>query len=203
MDKRYWKLLAKWHGDDWDGRASGQAKGKKISGHAAVFNQLSENLGGFREQIAPGAFANTLRKNADVRLLVNHQGLPLARTKSGTLTLKEDSHGLRIEADVDESDPDIQRVLPKLQRGDLSQMSIGFYVVADSWEITERERIRTLLEVDLFDVSLVTYPAYPQTSVKIAGGGVVGNTAGSQLRAQAAARQRHLYLMRLKIEGVV
>jgi HK97 family phage prohead protease len=186
-------------------------EGKKISGHAAVFNRLSDSLGWFREKVRPGAFTKTLQKQADVRLLINHDGLPLARTKSGTLLLREDNEGLFFEAAVDESDPDVQRVIPKMQRGDLDQMSVGFYVVEDKWELSEaKERIRTLIEVDLFDVSLVTYPAYPQTSANVRSVKDVYDSylasqraleeadkiAESQLRAQAAARQRHLDLLK-------
>jgi HK97 family phage prohead protease len=210
MDKQYRKFLTNWQ-YDWDERSASAPTKKKISGHAAVFNRLSDSLGFFREKIQPGAFADCLRRKPDVRLLINHEGLPLARTKSGTLTLREDNEGLFFEAAVDESDPDIQRIVPKMQRGDLSQMSIGFYVISDSWEVTGKTHIRTLQEVDLFDVSLVTYPAYPQTSATIRGAqevfqtcpatvsraryGADSNTVASQLRAQAAARQRHLYLL--------
>ena len=148
----------------------GSEQTKKLTGYAAVFNRLSENLGGFREKIAPGAFAKTIQ-SADVRLLINHDGLPLARTKSHTLTLVEDADGLRFEALMDTSDPDVQRIIPKMKRNDLNQMSFGFYTVSDKWEHpaekSSKESIRTLLEVDLFDISIVTFPAYPQTSANI------------------------------------
>lgn len=140
---------------------------KRISGYAAVFNGLSENLGGFREKIAPGAFAKTIQ-TADVRFLLNHDGLPLARTKSGTLKLEEDAAGLRFDAEVEAADPDVQRILPKMQRGDLNQMSFGFYVKKDGWDKTNpQELVRTLYEVELFDISLVTFPAYTQTGAHI------------------------------------
>lgn len=148
---------------------SGDEKTKKLSGYAAVFNKLSENLGGYREKIAIGAFEKTLKK-ADVRLLINHEGLPLARTKSGTLQLSEDENGLRFTANLVTTDPDVQRIIPKMERKDLNQMSFGFYTVSDKWEHVEEEgkfSTRTLLEVDLYDISIVTYPAYPQTNVNI------------------------------------
>ena len=138
----------------------------KVVGHAAVFNSLSEDLGGFREKIAPGAFTKTL-KEADVRFLINHDGLPLARTKSGTLDLKEDDRGLRIEAALEPEDPDVQRLLPKMQRGDLDQMSFAFRAIVDEWDTSKTPQVRTLKEVSLFDVSIVTFPAYPRTSVKV------------------------------------
>jgi uncharacterized protein len=137
----------------------------KITGYAAVFNELSENLGGFREQIAPGAFSRTLQ-TADVRALWNHDpNFVLGRNKSGTLRLEEDERGLRIEI----TPPDTQwarDLITSMKRGDVDQMSFGFRTVKDDWESRGKENIRTLKEVELFDVSIVTYPAYPQTSVQ-------------------------------------
>lgn len=168
-------------------RIEGEGSTKKIGGYAAKFNSLSENLGGFREKIAPGAFAASLM-SADVRLLLNHDGLPLARTKSGTLKLSEDSIGLRFEADVEMTDPDVQRVVPKMQRGDLTQMSFGFYVKKDAWDMTlPSEAVRTLLEVDLFDVSLVTFPAYPQTQAHVRSAREAYDSYVASLRAQEEA----------------
>lgn len=141
----------------------------RLRGHAAVFGQLSEDLGGFREQIARGAFAEAL-KGDDVRLLINHEGLPLARSASGTLKLAEDDRGLAIEAELDPEDPDVQRLMPKLKRRDLSQMSFGFRVKpgGQDWAKDEEGRtVRTLKAVRLFDVSVVTFPAYPQTDVAV------------------------------------
>ena len=163
---------------------------KKLKGYAAVFDKLSENLGGFREKIAKGAFAKTIEK-ADVRLLINHEGLPLARTKSHTLALAEDDEGLRFEADLDLTDPDVQRIIPKLRRKDLNQMSFGFYTVSDKWEHpsekSTKESIRTLLEVDLYDISLVTYPAYPQTSASVRSAQEIYDSYLASLRAQDEA----------------
>ncbi|HSW64408.1 MAG TPA: HK97 family phage prohead protease, partial [Dissulfurispiraceae bacterium] len=172
---------------------------QKLRGYAAVFNKLSENLGGFREKIAPGAFTKTL-KTADVRLLLNHEGLPLARTKSGTLTLSEDENGLRFESDLEAADPDVQRIVPKLRRNDLNQTSFGFFTVLDKWEHpaegNNKESSRTLIEVDLYDISLVTFPAYPQTSVNIRSAKEVYDSYLASLRAQDEAikieRQRAL-----------
>lgn len=145
---------------------AGEGTSKKIVGHAAVFNQLSEDLGGFREQIAPGAFKNSL-KNADVRALWNHDpNFILGRNKAGTLYLNEDKTGLAIEI----LPPDTQfarDLIISMERGDVTQMSFGFRTVKDKWETQDNNDIRTLIEVDLFDVSPVTYPAYPQTDVAL------------------------------------
>lgn len=147
-----------------------EGKAARLIGHAAVFNQLSENLGGFREQIAPGAFAEAIEKD-NVALLFNHDPSQiLARTVSKNLRLSEDSRGLVVDADVDESDPDWTRLLAKMKRGDVSQMSFGFSVRpgGQDWaKDDEGQVIRTLKKVRLFDVSPVTNPAYPQTDVAV------------------------------------
>jgi hypothetical protein len=149
-------------------RAEGDKKTPVLRGYAAVFNSLSQDLGGFREQIAPGAFAEAL--TGDVRLLINHQGLPLARTASRTLTLAEDQHGLMVEARLDPADPDVAALLPKLARGDVSQMSFGFGVKPGGQDWAKNDEgvvIRTLKKVRLFEVSVVTFPAYPTTEVAL------------------------------------
>jgi len=138
----------------------------KITGHAAVFNKLSVDLAGFREKVAPGAFIESIEKS-DIRALWNHNpDYVLGRKKSGTLQLEEDKKGLAIAI----SPPDTQwarDLMETIKRGDVDQMSFAFKVVKDSWDESGKETIRTLEEVDLFDVSPVTYPAYPQTDVKV------------------------------------
>lgn len=138
---------------------------RTITGHAAVFNSLSEPLGGFREKIAPGAFKGTL--TADVRALWNHDpNHVLGRTTSGTLRLSEDERGLAIELDA----PDTQMardLIVLMERGDVSQMSFGFRTIDDAWEKKDGENVRTLKKVELFDVSPVTFPAYTETDVAV------------------------------------
>lgn len=143
--------------------------GPRIQGYAALFNSRSENLGGFHEIIKPGAFTKTLNDGADVRALWNHDpNFVLGRTKSGTLKLEQDARGLR----VDITPPDTQWAkdhVETIRRGDVSQMSFGFRVIDDNWRNDEESalQVRELREVSLFDVSPVTYPAYPQTTVDI------------------------------------
>lgn len=138
-----------------------------IVGYPALFNSLSEDLGGFREKIAAGAFKRSLANGADVRALWNHDAnYVLGRNKSGTLTLEEDAKGLRMV--VDPPDTTWAEDLKKsMKRGDVNQMSFGFWVESDSWEMQGGQNIRTLEEVDIFDVSIVTYPAYPETSANV------------------------------------
>lgn len=137
----------------------------KIVGHAAVFNTISENLGWFREIIRPGAFDGVLEN--DVRALFNHDSNKvLGRTKSGTLTLEVDEKGLRYV--INPPDTTIAKDLMKsIERGDINQSSFGFIVEKDEWEEQENgEDLRIIHKVKrLFDVSPVTFPAYPDTDV--------------------------------------
>lgn len=139
---------------------------RHITGYAAVFNTLSEDLGWFREKIDPGAFSETI-KTDDIRALWNHDSnYPLGRNKSGTLTLSEDDHGLKIDV----TPPDTQwarDLMTSIERGDVDQMSFGFETLSDKWETVDKEEIRTLIKVRLYDVSPVTFPAYPDTTVAL------------------------------------
>lgn len=136
----------------------------KMAGHAAVFDELSEEIFGFKEKIRPGAFARTIQQ-ADVRALWNHDAnFVLGRSKSGTLRLAEDARGLAVEIDPPKTQW-ARDLLVTMRRGDVDQMSFGFRVIRESWEGTAGEPVRVLEEVELFDVSPVTFPAYPQTDV--------------------------------------
>ena len=145
-------------------------KPRMLVGHAAVFNQLSENLGGFREQIKPGAFSEAVKAD-DVRALFNHDSnFVLGRSVNGTLRMKEDGVGLRVEIDFPDTATIRDQVIAPIERGDVSQMSFGFSVKpgGQDWAEDEEGRlIRTLTDVRLFDVSPVTFPAYPQTDVAL------------------------------------
>jgi HK97 family phage prohead protease len=135
-----------------------------LRGYAAVFNDDSVPLP-FIERIAPGAFRKTLTETPDVRLLINHEGLPLARTKNGTLRLQEDETGLYMDADL----PDTQAardLYTLVERGDVDQMSFAFRVIRQKWNEGRTERTLTELSLADGDVSVVTYPAYPTTSVE-------------------------------------
>lgn len=137
-----------------------------IRGHAALFDTLSEDLGGFREKIAAGAFSDSLASD-DIRALLNHDStLILGRTSAGTLRLSEDATGLAFE--LDPPDTSYGRDLQiSMQRGDVSQMSFGFVPVEDHWDKVNGEWIRTLLKVQLFEVSPVTWPAYGDTTAEL------------------------------------
>lgn len=138
--------------------------GVKVSGYAAVFNEEADIHGMFRERIAPGAFRAAIGRD-DVVFLINHDGLPLARTRSRTLKLEEDDHGLRMETTLDAEDPDVKAIVGKMKRGDLDKMSFAFRATKQEWDDTLDPPLRTIKEVELIDVSIVTSPAYEGTDI--------------------------------------
>lgn len=153
-------------------RAEGDAAPRTLVGHAALF-ETPYDIGdvktwGFREVIAPGAFAAALAEQQDVRALWNHdEGAVLGRTRAGTLRLVEDVRGLAVEIDV----PDTQvgrDVAELVRRGDVSQMSFAFAVRDEAWSIGDDGiETRRITRVDLFDVSPVTYPANANTEIAL------------------------------------
>lgn len=136
-----------------------------FEGYATVYDYPYDVAGGIArggwvETIVAGACDKSVRERDDVRLLVNHDGIPLARTKSKTLTLESDKVGLRSSApSLDASSPLVATVVSAMNRGDLDEMSFAFQVLRQEWNGDYTERLIT--EVKLFDVSVVTYPANP------------------------------------------
>lgn len=165
MERRFFEVELRADGEQGEG---GQAA--RLTGYAAVFDQLSVVLYGmFRERIARGAFASSL--GDDIRALWNHDtNLPLGRSKAGTLRLEEDSHGLRVE--IDPPDTQVGRdALESIRRGDVDQMSFAFDVLEDEWDQDDQQQlIRTLRKVKLYEVSPVTFPAYTGTTVSARAG---------------------------------
>jgi len=140
-----------------------------IEGHAAVFDSWSETLGGifpFKEKVRKGAFSQTIEKD-DIRALFNHDpNYVLGRNKAGTLELKEDERGLYVRI----IPPDTQAardLITSIERGDINQMSFGFMVEEEKWDTVDGVDVRELRRVRLFDVSPVTFPAYPSTDVGV------------------------------------
>lgn len=164
----------------------------RIGGYAATFNQEATGLN-FREMIAPGAFTRTLQSGNPVFLLVNHDmgELPLAATQSGTLQLSEDRVGLRMEADLDPSNPRAAEVASALRRGDVSKMSFAFSVAEGGQ--TREEGLRTLTDLDLYEVSIVTLPAYDSTTV-----GMRSAQEDLELAKRKLAIKRNQYSLRSK-----
>lgn len=169
-----------------------EGEAPKIRGYAAVFNAPAQITPRFREQVAPGAFRSSLT-GGDVRALLNHDpNYVLGRTSAGSLRLWEDDTGLRFEVDP----PDTQwarDLLVTMRRGDISQGSFGFRVRTQSWDADES--LRTLQDVELHDVSVVTFPAYPQTSCHVLGDiydKILAGTLGDDERIRLRAHATHL-----------
>jgi len=138
-----------------------------ISGYAIVFNKLSEDLGGFREQVAPGACTRAIKED-DIRAAFNHDpNFILGRNKAGTLQLAEDNKGIRFTIDPLPDTQWCRDLQVSIGRGDINQCSFKFSTIKDAWDNSTKNVVRTLQDIRLFDVSIVTYPAYPQTSVKV------------------------------------
>lgn len=137
----------------------------RVSGYAAVFGDEADIAGVFTETIERGAFASAIEREDDVVFLVNHNGLPLARTRSGTLKLREDDRGLYMESELDRTDPDVRAIVPKMQRGDLDKMSFAFMPERQEWDDSGEMPKRTIKDLRLFDVSVVTTPAYEGTEI--------------------------------------
>src|SRR5690606_4918999 len=144
---------------------SEEGKPTILRGYAAVFEKLSVPLFGFREKIRKGAFAKSLEKN-NIKALWNHNpDFPLGSTKGGTLKLEEDDKGLRFELELPDNswgrDAEIA-----VRRKDVDGVSFGFSVNKDEWDRSnEKEPIRTLVDVNLIEISPTPFPAYPATSV--------------------------------------
>lgn len=188
--------------------AGGEGEPRRIVGYAAVFNEVSEELYGFREMIMPGAFRDVIEAE-DVRALINHDpNLVLGRTTAGTLRLIEDERGLRYEIDP----PDTQYardLIVSLERGDVDQSSFAFRVKPEDEEWrgpTEDDPLplRMIYKFSrLFDVSPVTYPAYEATSVDVRALdkakelAVPGGATGAEAKGVAVGRRD---LLRRKIQ---
>lgn len=139
-----------------------------VEGYAAVFNEPTNIGDAFVEVIAPGAFRGAIERKDDVEFLVNHGGLPLARTTAGNLRLREDDRGLHIRAVLDPEDPDVQRLVPKMRGKMIDQMSFAFQATRQQWdEGSDDLPRRTVQDVILYDVSAVNRGAYPQTSIAL------------------------------------
>jgi uncharacterized protein len=138
-----------------------------FTGYASVFNRsytVGDMFGDFNEQIAPGAFRDSLATGADVPFKINHDGMTLARTKSGTMNLAEDSHGLHVEARLDATNPQVQALRSAMERGDLDEMSFAFRTTSDKWDDAWMNRTVTGADIHKGDVSVVNYGANPYTA---------------------------------------
>tara|TARA_R100000742_G_C4270868_1_gene89647 strand:- start:209 stop:1216 length:1008 start_codon:yes stop_codon:yes gene_type:complete len=151
-------------------RTEGESDALLFTGYASVFDKsygVRDSKGVYSETIRSGAFKKTLQEQDDVRFLVNHDGIPLARTSSGTLNLEEDDYGLFVRAELDPSNPTVAEVASAMKRGDLNEMSFAFAAIRDAFDDSGENR--EVKEARLFDVSVVTYPANPWAGAKLRG----------------------------------
>lgn len=164
-----------------------------LAGYAAVFNQRSVELWGFYEVIAPGAFADSLAADDDVRALWNHDpNWILARSTNDTLRMKEDDHGLAVEIEPIDT-PIVRGFVASIERGDVSQMSFAFVPTDYQWDIDANEQwVRTIKRAKLYDVAPVTYPAYTGTEIGLRSAGAFDPVYG-YIPELPAALQRALH----------
>ena len=150
-------------GTEFKTREDGEAPA--IEGYFAVFNSNYEIAPGMSESIAPGAFTNSMTN--DVRALTNHDTtLVLGRTKAGTLEIREDDKGLWGRIDINPNDADAVNLYERVKRGDVDQCSFGFDIRSEETEIREDGSVHwTLTDVELYEVSCCTFPAYESTSI--------------------------------------
>ena len=136
-----------------------------IEGYFAVFDSNYEIAPGMSESIAPGAFDKTL--SGDIRALINHDTtLVLGRTKANTLQLRTDSHGLWGHIDINPNDSDAMNLYNRVQRGDVDQCSFGFDIISEETDFREDGSVHwTIQEVELYEVSPCTFPAYEETNI--------------------------------------
>lgn len=179
-------------------RAADNGPGTLV-GYAAVFNSPTEIGGYFVEEIAPGAFADTIK--GDVRCLFNHSSnFVLGRSKSGTLRLAEDAKGLRFEVDL--PDTHTGRDLAKsVNRGDISGCSFDFRAVKQTWDDTKDPPHRLLQKLEISEISVVTFPAYPDTEVGLRSLEEMRNgSARERKQHHAAAARRRFAAKRATME---
>ena len=136
-----------------------------IEGYFAVFDSIYEIVPGMTESIAQGAFSRTI--SGDIRALINHDTtLVIGRTKAGTLELREDTHGLWGHIDINPNDGDAMNLYERVKRGDVDQCSFGFDIRSEDTDIREDGSIHwTIKDVDLYEVSCCTFPAYEETNI--------------------------------------
>lgn len=143
---------------------------RRLRGHAVVTNAVSQNLGGFREIIAPEALDRTFKEAIDLRALVDHESAKiLGRMRAGTLEIAKDGTGLRVLIDPDLAITYAGDIVRAVRRGDVTGMSFAFRMLEDDWaDGSDGTPVRTVLDMRISEVSVVTFPAYTQTDVAVA-----------------------------------
>lgn len=166
-------------------------EGPSIEGYFAVFNSIYEIAPGMTESVAPGAFSRTLA--GDIRALTNHDTtLVLGRTRAHTLELREDEHGLWGKISINPKDADAMNLYERVKRGDVDQCSFGFEIVNEETDFRDDGSIHwTITDVNLFEVSACTFPAYQETNI------------AARSAERDTLRSRELAAWKAKLKGVL
>lgn len=166
-------------------------EGPTIEGYFAVFNSIYEIAPGMTESVAPGAFSRTLA--GDIRALTNHDTtLVLGRTRAHTLELREDEHGLWGKISINPKDADAMNLYERVKRGDVDQCSFGFEIVAEETDFRDDGSVHwTITDVNLFEVSACTFPAYQETNI------------AARSAERNTLRSRELAAWKSKLKGVL
>jgi uncharacterized protein len=177
-----------------------------LRGYAAVWDSPSADLGGFREVVRRGAFRRSLASSADVLALGHHNtGQVLARRSAGTLTLLEDQNGLAVEITLKARTSHALGIVEDVRAGNIAGMSIGFKTAREGKsKMADGTLLRELLELTLFEVSPVAFPAYPDTSIALRSLGFAdGRSSGVHIADADDVKQRlRLAMMRLRLCGM-
>lgn len=180
-----------WNGTPVEVRQDTAANTITLTGTPIVYDtpyQVNDMFGSFTERMAPGVCSDVLSRNADVRFMINHAGLPLARTASGTMTLRDTASALEMTVTLDSRQGIANDLMIAIQRGDVAEMSCGFIVARDEWnEDFDQRTIQSFAE--LLDVSAVTFPASPTTSIEL-----VQQRMADEIPEASRARVRKLYI---------
>lgn len=174
-----------------------------VEGYFSVFNQPYEVFPGWIEEIAPGAFARTLREGKDVKVLWNHNSdIVLGSTQNRTATLREDDIGLFGSGEINEEDQDAKNGYARVSRGDVRGCSFGFDIrgIEESWDDDGTYRTR-ITDVELYEVSPCTFPAYSQTSISARNGEVFEDAKKRFDEAQEQKRKEWRENMKKRMKG--
>ena len=182
---------------DLEVRAAADGQPLRIIGHPVVYNRWSEDLGGFRERVIHGAATKTIGES-DIRVLFNHDvNFILGRNKAGTVDFADTASGMKMDCRPPETDTIRDLVIVPMQRGDLTQMSFAFRTVRDEWREPPQTLVkdglweRDVLEFQMYDASIVTFPAYTQTDAAVRDAmGWIDGLAGLDLRTLTATITR-------------
>lgn len=153
-----------------------------VSGYAAPFNSRTSIGDFFDEVIKPGAFSKTIKENDDIRALFNHNwDVILGRTKAGTLKLSEDERGLKFELQLPDTTAG-RDLAESMERGDINQCSFGFHATEETWDYSIEPALRTINEAELYEISVVSIPAYEDTEASLVRSKEIDNSVERRLK---------------------